>query len=161
MEKVTVRLGKTSKKHTVAVVAPGTMKAAGLALHPQNLKGIKSTLQKGKDGNISVQVFLLNDKLLEKKSSNFDISPQSAMKAKEILRRFPLSVEEFMRLEDSFLSEVKRLLCNYRKTRKCVGSMQNMIDISIMLQTLFGKMPHHKKYFNIVVACKSLPNLKC
>lgn len=153
MEKVTVRIGTNKRTRNVRVAPPRGI--GQTTLYPQSKKGIKTTLKKNKEGNIAVQVFLLNNKILEKKSSNFDISPASSKKARLILRNFPFSIKKFIDLEDQFLSEVKRLLRLYLQTDKCTGSMQKMIDISIKLQTLFGDMSHHRKYFKMVLSCKS------
>ena len=158
--KIHARLG-TNKKRTDVMVAPKGMKKEALALYHQNTQGIKATLNKTRDGNINVKVFLLNTKLLEKTSSNFDISPSSHKKARQVLRLFPFSVDEFIDLEDLFLSEVKRLLCDFNKTGKCTGSMKKMIDTSIKLQSMFGDMSYHKTFFNKVLLCKSIPKLKC
>lgn len=158
--KIHARLG-TNKKRTDVMVAPKGMKQEALALYHQNTQGIQATLNKTRDGNINVKVFLLNTKLLEKSSSNFDISLSSHKKARQVLRLFPFSVEEFIDLEDLFLSEVKRLLCDFIKTGKCTGSMKKMIDTSIKLQSIFGDMSHHKTFFNKVLSCKSIPKLIC
>ena len=159
--KIHARLGTNKKRTDVMVVPHKGMRQTGLTLYPQKRQGIKATLKKNKDGNINVQVFLMNTIFLEKSSSNFDISPLSHKKAKEILRLFPFSVEEFIDLEDLFLSEVKRLLCDFIKTGTCVGSMKKMIDTSIKLQTIFGDMSHHNFFFNKVLSCKSVPKLRC
>uniref|UniRef100_A0A6C0J0M6 Uncharacterized protein n=1 Tax=viral metagenome TaxID=1070528 RepID=A0A6C0J0M6_9ZZZZ len=158
--KIQARLGKNKKRTDVIVSPHKGMRQTGLALYPQKAQGIESILNKTKDGNINVKVYLLNTILLEKSSSNFDISPFSHKKAREVLRHFPFSVETFIDLEDLFLSEVKRLLCDFIKTGKCTGSMKKMIDTSIKLQ-IFGDMSHHKTFFNKVLSCKSIPKLRC
>jgi len=159
--KILARLGTNKKRTDVMVVPHKGMRQTGLALYPQKTQGIKTASKKNKDGNINVKVFLLNTIFLEKSSSNFDISPSSHKKARQVLRLFPFSVEEFIDLEDLFLSEVKRLLCDFIKTGKCTGSMKKMIDTSIKLQSIFGDMSHHKTFFKKVLSCQSIPKLRC